>query len=157
MSAEEKDSGKDRISFLFHVSDLKITPSSSDTKTMLTAGSVRLGREEELCQFAASRKVGDQQKKIIMKKTDRRTTVHEIEIHEDAMIEGITTEMRMQEEKSMGEMKVLCIKLLVVTLACIGISLAALIHVTKEDVGFEREGINSFVTSLSLSHCSALG
>eukprot|EP00957_Ditylum_brightwellii_P148710 11322227-Ditylum_brightwellii.AAC.1 len=89
MSAEEKDS------------DLNITPSSSDTKTMLTAGSVKLGREEELCQFAASRKVGDQHQKIIMKKTDRRTIVHEIEIHEDAMVEGIATETRMREEKIM--------------------------------------------------------
>jgi len=136
--AEEKDSNNNRIGFFFHVSDLKIIPSVLDTKAMLTTESDKLDEEEELYQFASSRKVGDQPKEMIMKKTDRRAIVHEIEMHEDALIGGMQQnfelelkEGRQHEEQIMREMKTLHIELLVVTLVCIGISFAALLYLKK--------------------------
>eukprot|EP00957_Ditylum_brightwellii_P136071 10377558-Ditylum_brightwellii.AAC.1 len=135
MFADEENSGNDRIGFLFRVKDLKIIPSVSDTKAMLTTGFDLLDLEEDLFRIASTSKVGDQSKEMIMKKVDRRAIVDEMKLHEDAMIEEILEKFesdgRHREELMLNQMKTLHIELLVVTLACIGISFAALLHLKK--------------------------
>uniref|UniRef100_A0A6V2L159 Uncharacterized protein n=1 Tax=Ditylum brightwellii TaxID=49249 RepID=A0A6V2L159_9STRA len=71
MLVDEENSGNERIGFPFRVKDLKIMPSVSDTKAMLTTGSDLLDLEEDLYRIASSSKVGDQSKEMIMKKVDR--------------------------------------------------------------------------------------
>uniref|UniRef100_A0A7S4SAL7 Uncharacterized protein n=1 Tax=Ditylum brightwellii TaxID=49249 RepID=A0A7S4SAL7_9STRA len=172
MLVDEENSGNERIGFPFRVKDLKIMPSVSDTKAMLTTGSDLLDLEEDLFRIASSSKVGDQSKEMIMKKVDRGQTraivdemklaiVDEIELHENAMVAEIREEgrqhedamvaeireeilekfesdgrqreeaTRQREELMLNQMKTLHIELLVVTLACIGISFVALLHLKK--------------------------
>jgi len=143
MFADEENSGNDRIGFPFRVKDLKIIPSASDTKAMLTTGSDLLDLEEDLFRIASSSKIGDQSKEMILKKVDRRAIVDEIELHEDAMVAEIREEGRQREklmlsqmkteieELMLNQMKTLHIELLVVTLACIGISFVALLHLNR--------------------------
>eukprot|EP00957_Ditylum_brightwellii_P007131 541572-Ditylum_brightwellii.AAC.1 len=127
---------------------------------MLTTASTLLDQEEELYKLVSSSKSGRHSMEVIMKKTDRRAIVDEIEMHEDVLIEEFHThlqlemkmqdeaghqreeagrqhdeemmrEMKMHEEEMLREMKLLHVELLVVTLACIGISIGALLYLKK--------------------------
>eukprot|EP00957_Ditylum_brightwellii_P039720 3005459-Ditylum_brightwellii.AAC.1 len=79
---------------------------------------------------------------MIVKKVDRQAIVDEMKLHEDAMIEEILEKFesdghqreeatRQREELMPNQMKTLHIELFVVTLACIGISFVALLHLKK--------------------------
>eukprot|EP00594_Rhizosolenia_setigera_P016042 CAMPEP_0178974972 /NCGR_PEP_ID=MMETSP0789-20121207/22844_1 /TAXON_ID=3005 /ORGANISM="Rhizosolenia setigera, Strain CCMP 1694" /LENGTH=535 /DNA_ID=CAMNT_0020663547 /DNA_START=1396 /DNA_END=3004 /DNA_ORIENTATION=- len=136
----------------FSVSNMKILPSSSDIEKMMkTIDPDLVDEEKELYHIATHAHVLTEQKiEVTMKDTDRKKIVNEIEeaanerearileaanerearILEAAYEREVAASER--EEKMSNELKTVTMELLVVTVACISVSLVTLFHVYRK-------------------------
>jgi len=88
--AKEKEDSNDGPSatLLFTLSNMKIVPAASDIKAFATKHEL-MEEEEELYNFASSSGTKDEAKDVVIKKTDRKALVEELQISTRNIVEEI--------------------------------------------------------------------
>lgn len=111
--------------------NMKILPNDSDMKLVTTTDPSLLEEEEALYLYAST--TMDKDSPIVsqtgMSKIDRKNLIEDIDhksrIREEAMMSEMFRELKENQDRSQSELKVLHTELMVVSLACAGILLAA--------------------------------
>merc|ERR1712038_444751 len=93
------------ITAVVGVSDLKILPSESDVKNILTTGPDMVEEEQELYRYASSKGDDNDANQFILNKVERQAMIDEVKKEEKIMVDKIETMSKNREEAVMKEIE----------------------------------------------------